>query len=50
MKVGFVCIELVIRFLKEYKDNVYVDLVDRLEKNLELIIECYRSCVFIYIF
>ena len=47
-KAGPARIESVIRFSKEYKDNVHVDLVDRLEKNPELTIECHRSCVSTY--
>ena len=47
-KAGPARIESVIRFSKEYKDNVHVDLVDRSEKNPELTIECHRSCVSTY--
>ena len=47
-RAGPACIESVIRFSKEYKDNVHVDLVDRLEKNPELTIECHRSFVSTY--
>ena len=37
--------QLVIGFWKEYKDNVHVDLLNRLGKNPELTIECHRSCL-----
>ena len=47
-RAGPARIESVIRFSKEYKDNVHVDLVDRLEKNPELTIEYHRSCVSTY--
>ena len=47
-RAGPARIESVVRFSKEYKDNVHVDLVDRLEKNPELTIECHRSCVSTY--
>lgn len=47
-KAGPARIESVIRFSKEYKDNVHVDLVDRLRKNPELTMECHRSCVSTY--
>ena len=47
-KAGPTRIESVIRFSKEYKDNVHVDLVDILGKNPELTIECHRSCVSTY--
>lgn len=43
-KAGPTCIESVIRFSKEFKDNVHVDLVDKLGKNPELTVECLRSC------
>ena len=36
------------RISKEYKDNVHVDLIDRLGKNPELIIECHRRYVSTY--
>ena len=47
-KAGPTCIGSVIRFSKEYKDNVHVDLVDKLGKNPELTVECFRSCFSTY--
>ena len=47
-KAGPTCIESGIRFSKEYKDNVHVDLVDKLGKNPELTVECLRSCFSTY--
>ena len=41
-------IQSVIRFSIESKDNVHVDLVDRLGKNSKLTIKCHRNCVSTY--
>ena len=47
-KAGPARMESVIRFSKEHKDNVHVDLVDRLGKNPEVTIGCHRGCVSTY--
>jgi hypothetical protein len=47
-KAGPDRIRTIVKFSKEYKDNIHVDLVDRLGRNPELTIECHRSCVSTY--
>jgi hypothetical protein len=44
-KAGPDRIRTIVMFSKEYKDNIHVDLVDKLGRNPELTIDCHRSCV-----
>ena len=47
-KAGAARIVTVIKFSKEYKDDMHFDLEEALAGNPELTIDCHRSCVSTY--
>ena len=47
-KAGAARIATVIKFSKEYRDNMHVDLEEELASNLELTIDCHRNRISTY--
>lgn len=43
-EAGQARIKTVIRFSKEYKDDIHIELEEKLQSNPELALKCHRSC------